>query len=196
MVKKVLMIVGDYVEDYEAMVPYQSLEMLGYKVDVISPNKKAGDKVVTAVHDFLAGEQTYTELKGHQFGINLDFNTALESVNEYVGLILPGGRAPEHLRLHNEVLDIVKHFLNESKPIGAICHGPLILVAIEGALKGRKVSGYTAIQHDIKNAGAEYVNCKVDGAVVDGNLVTGVAWPGHPEWLRAFVKLLGAKIEL
>ncbi|KAF0973152.1 hypothetical protein FDP41_008359 [Naegleria fowleri] len=194
--QQIVMIVGDYVEDYEAMVPFQALEMIGHQVSVISPGKKKGQKVVTAVHDFLPGEQTYTELKGHNFQITADFDEVLNHLDQYGALVLPGGRAPEHLRLNDHVLKIVQHFVDSNKPIASICHGPLILTAIPGAIKGKKIAAYFACKHDIINAGAEWVDCKADGAVVSGNIVTGVAWPGHPEWLRAFVQLLGTKIEL
>ena len=192
--KKVLMIVGDYVEDYEAMVPYQMMLMIGYQVDVISPEKKAGEYVKTAIHDF-EGDQTYSEKKGHNFFITADFSQI--KVAEYDGLVIPGGRAPEYLRLNQKVLDIVKYFSKESKPIAAICHGPQILVSA-GVLSGRTCTSYIAIKPDIEMSGGIFVepNATASNVVVDGNIVTSPAWPGHPEWMRAFLTLLGSKIEI
>lgn len=192
-VKKILMIVGDFVEDYEVMVPYQMLLMVGHQVHTVCPNKKPGDTVKTAIHDFI-GDQTYAELPGHRFKINADFNEILPE--KYDALVLPGGRAPEYLRLNNRVLDMVSHFSKENKPIAAICHGPQILAAAD-ALKGKKMISYPAVGPECKIAGAEYgdISPDADNAVTDGNLVTAPAWPAHPEWMKQFLKVLGTKIE-
>ncbi len=194
MAKRILMLVGDFVEDYEAMVPYQMLLMLGYEVDTACPGKKAGEKVKTAVHDF-EGDQTYTEKRGHNFAITVDFDAVRPE--DYDGLVIPGGRAPEYIRLDERVIEIVKHFAEAGKPIAAICHGPQVLAAA-GVLKGRKCMAYPAVKPDIVNAGAEWVepNETFTNACVDGNLVTAAAWPAHPEWMRKFVELLGARIEV
>ncbi|MGE5430074.1 MAG: DJ-1/PfpI family protein [Syntrophomonadaceae bacterium] len=192
-VKKILMIVGDFVEDYEVMVPYQMLLMVGHQVHTVCPNKKPGDTVKTAIHDFI-GDQTYAELPGHRFKINADFNEILPE--KYDALVLPGGRAPEYLRLNNKVLDIVKHFAKENKPIAAICHGPQILAAAD-VLKGKKMISYPAVGPECRIAGANYgdISPDADNAVTDGNLVTAPAWPAHPEWIKQFLKVLGTKIE-
>lgn len=191
--KKILMLVGDFVEDYEAMVPYQMLLMVGHHVDVACPGKKKGDFVKTAIHDF-EGDQTYTEKRGHNFRITVDFDNVRGE--DYDGLLIPGGRAPEYIRLEKKVIDIVKHFEEKGKPIGAICHGPQVLAAA-GVLKGKKITCYPAVAPDCINAGAEYVgvNETYSNAEVDGNLVTAPAWPAHPEWIRKFLELLGTKIE-
>lgn len=193
MAKKILMLVGDYVEDYELMVPFQALKMLGCEVDVACPDKEEGDKIVTAIHDFEDGEQTYSEKKGHNFTINIDFWDI--DVEDYNGLIIPGGRAPEYIRTYDDVIDIVRQFDEAEKPIAAICHGPLVLAAAN-ILKERKCAGYKAIGPDIINAGAEYIDLDLEEAYVDKNLVTAPAWPAHPEWLASFVELLGIKIEM
>ncbi len=192
MAKKILVLVGDYVEDYEVMVPFQALQMLGYEVHAVCPDKKAGDVVRTAVHDF-EGDQTYSEKRGHNFQINYDFDKV--NPEEYDGLVLPGGRAPEYIRLNEKVIEIVKHFAEAGKPIAAICHGPLVLAAA-GVLKGKKATSYPAVGPDVKNAGAEWIDIGLSDALVDGNLVTAQAWPAHPAWIRKFVELLGAKIEI
>lgn len=191
-VKKILMLVGDYVEDYEVMVPFQSLLMLGYQVDAICPDKKAGDFVRTSIHDF-EGDQTYSEKRGHNFTLNADFATIKQE--EYVGLVIPGGRAPEYLRLNEKVLDIVKYFAKTEKPIAAICHGAQLLSAAN-VLEGRECSAYPACSVEVNLAGGKYVAVEMDSAHVQGNLVTAPAWPAHPAWLAKFVKLLGARIEL
>ncbi len=192
MAKKILVLAGDYVEDYEVMVPFQALQMLGYEVHAVCPGKKAGETVRTAVHDF-EGDQTYSEKRGHNFKINYDFDKV--NPEEYDGLVLPGGRAPEYIRLDDRVIEIVKHFAEANKPIAAICHGPLVLAAA-GVLKGKKATSYPAVGPDVRNAGAEWIDIGLTDALVDGNLVTAQAWPAHPAWIRKFVELLGAKIEI
>ncbi|WP_339650275.1 DJ-1/PfpI family protein [Halopseudomonas pelagia] len=190
--KKLLLLAGDYTEDYETMVPFQALTMLGYEVHTVCPEKKAGDTVRTAIHDF-EGDQTYTEKPGHNFALNYDFDQV--KVEDYVGLVIPGGRAPEYLRLNDRVIEIVQQFDQAQKPMAAVCHGAQILAAA-GVLKGRECSAYPACGPDVKLAGGTYMDIPVDQAHVQGNLVTAPAWPSHPAWLAAFVKLLGAKITL
>src|SRR4051794_15020383 len=185
--KKILMLVGDFVEDYEVMVPFQALLMVGHRVDAVCPGKKTGDTVRTAVHDF-EGDQTYSEKPGHNFTLNADFG-ALD-VSQYDALVIPGGRAPEYLRLNAEVLEVVRHFFRANKPVAAICHGPQVLAAA-GVLKGRTCSAYPACGPDIGLCGGTLANVPIDGAHVDGNLVTAPAWPAHPAWLRAFLQVLG-----
>lgn len=192
MLKKILLLAGDYTEDYETMVPFQALEVLGYKVDTICPDKKPGDTIKTAIHDFL-GDQTYSEKVGHNFVINADFNTI--NLDEYIGLFITGGRSPEYLRLNQKVIEIVKYFMENNKPVAAICHGPQILTTAR-VLKGKKATAYPAVGPDINLAGGTYIEVGVDEAVVDGNLVTSPAWPGNTAIIREFVKLLGAKIEI
>ncbi len=186
--KNVLMIVGDFVEDYEAMVPLQILLCAGHQVATVCPDKVAGDSVATAIHDF-EGHQTYSEKPGHRFAINTDF--AKVDPADYDALVIPGGRAPEYLRLNPRVLEIVRHFNDQQKPIAAICHGPQIL-ASAGILADRHCSCYPAVGPEIAAAGGTYVTPAetMDSAHVDGNLVTAPAWPAHPAWMREFLKLL------
>lgn len=191
-VKKLLLLAGDFTEDYETMVPFQALSMLGYQVDAVCPDKKAGDTVRTAIHDF-EGDQTYTEKPGHNFALNCDFDKV--NVEDYVGLVIPGGRGPEYLRLNARVVEIVQQFDQAGKPIAAVCHGAQILAAA-GVLKGRECSAYPACGPDVTLAGGTYMDIPVDQAHVQGNLVTAPAWPAHPAWLAAFVKLLGVRITL
>jgi len=191
-VKKILMLAGDFVEDYELMVPFQMLLMVGHQVDVVCPDKKPGDFVKTAIHDF-EGDQTYSEKPGHRFQINADFAKA-DAAN-YDGLVIPGGRAPEYLRLNPGIIKLVRDFDKAKKPIAALCHGPQILVSA-GVLKGRTCTCYPAVKPDVVDAGATWceVNAACSNACVDGNLVTAPAWPAHPEWMAAFLKVLGTKI--
>ncbi|RKX61259.1 MAG: protease [Thermodesulfobacteriota bacterium] len=192
-VKKILMLVGDYVEDYEAMVPFQMLTMVGHKVDTVCPGKKAGETVKTAVHDF-EGDQTYSEKRGHNFLINATF----EEINpeNYDALVIPGGRAPEYIRLNKKVIEIVRHFMEKGKPVASICHGQQVLVAAD-VLKGRTCTAYPTLKPDIEKAGAKWIepNETLSNVHVDKNLVTAAAWTGHPEWMRKFLELLGTKIE-
>lgn len=189
--KKILMLVGDYVEDYEVMVPFQALQMVGHTVHVVCPGKKPGEQVRTAIHDF-EGDQTYSEKRGHNFTLNADF----EAVNaeEYDALVIPGGRAPEYLRLNPAVLSLVRHFNEREKPIAAICHGPQILAAA-GVLEGRVCSSYPACSPEVRASGGTWAEVAVDKAYVDGHLVTAPAWPAHPEWLARFLEVLGTRIE-
>jgi protease I len=190
--KKILMLVGDYVEDYEVMVPFQALLMVGHTVHAVCPDKKAGESVRTAVHDF-EGDQTYSEKPGHNFTLNATF--AEVKAEGYDALVIPGGRAPEYIRLNEKVLEVVRHFADANKPIAAICHGGQVLAAA-GVVKGKGCTAYPAVGPDVKNAGGTWVDVPVDKAYVDGNLVTAPAWPAHPEWLAKFLELLGTKIEL
>ena len=189
--KKILMLVGDFVEDYEVMVSFQALLMVGHTIHAVCPNKKAGEKVRTAIHDF-EGDQTYSEKPGHNFTLNATFSQVKPA--DYDALVIPGGRAPEYLRLNEQVVQIVRHFAEANKPIAAICHAAQLLAAA-GVLKGRSCSAYPAVGPDVKSAGGKYVDVAMDKAHVDGNLVTAPAWPAHPQWLAKFLQVLGTRIE-
>ncbi|OAG73142.1 glutamine amidotransferase [Gluconobacter japonicus] len=189
--KRILMLAGDFVEDYEIMVPFQMLLMVGHKVDVVSPGKKAGEQVATAIHDF-EGHQTYTEKRGHNFTLNATY--AGTKADDYDALVIPGGRAPEQLSTDETVLDLIRAFVTADKPIAAVCHGPQLLAAAN-VISGRKVSAYPACRAEMILAGADYQAIAIDGAVTDGKLVTAPAWPAHPAWISQFLKVLGTKIE-
>lgn len=189
--KNILMIVGDYGEDYEIMVPFQALEMVGHTVDAVCPDKERGDTVPTAVHDFV-GDQTYKELPGHNFAITANFD-AVEPA-DYDALVVPGGRAPEYLRLEERVLEMTRHFFDENKPVASICHGLQILSAA-GVVEGRRLTAYPACGPEMEAAGADYVDVEVTESVVDGNLVTAPAWPAHQNWLADFLEVLGTRID-
>ncbi len=192
--QKILMLIGDFVEDYEVMVPFQMLLMVGHQVDAVCPDKTAGESVATAIHDF-EGHQTYSEKPGHNFKLNADF--ASVDPADYDGLIIPGGRAPEYLRLDERVLDIVRHFNDAGKPIAAICHGPQILTAA-GVVAERTCTAYPSLQPELAAAGSRWVPPSegFDNAHIDGNLVTAPAWPAHPAWIRAFLQVLGTPVEV
>ena len=190
--KKILMLTGDYTEDYETMVPFQALLMVGHIVHAACPGKKAGESVRTAIHDF-EGDQTYSEKPGHNFTLNASF--ADIKASDYDALLIPGGRAPEYLRLNPEVLATVRHFAETGKPIAAVCHGAQLLTAA-GVLDGRSCSAYPACAPEVRLAGGTYAEIPVDQAHVDGNLVTAPAWPAHPDWLAKFLAVLGTRIEL
>ncbi len=191
--KRILILVGDYVEDYEAMVPFQMLTMVGHTVHAVCPGKKAGEKVRTAVHDF-EGDQTYSEKPGHDFLLNATFDEV--EPDDYDALVIPGGRAPEYIRLDEKVIAAVRHFAEAGKPIAAICHGLQVLAAAD-VLEGKLCMAYPAVKPDVVRAGAnwEEVNETFTNACTDGNLVTAAAWPAHPEWMRKFLQVLGSTIE-
>jgi len=190
--KKLLFLTGDFTEDYETMVPFQMLEMVGYEVHAVCPDKKKGDTIKTAIHDF-EGDQTYSEKPGHNFALNYSFDDV--NVNDYSGLVIAGGRAPEYLRLNKKVIEIAQYFFSKNLPVAAICHGIQILTAAN-VVRGRKLTAYPAVGPEVTLAGGEYQNIPVTGAYVDGNLVTSPAWPAHPSFIREFLKVLGAKIEI
>jgi deglycase len=190
--KKILMLVGDYVEDYEVMVPFQALQMVGHTVHAVCAGKKSGERVRTAVHDF-EGDQTYSEKPGHSFTLNATFEQVKPET--YDALVIPGGRAPEYIRLNQEVLKAVRHFAEANKPIASICHGAQLLAAA-GVIEGKRCSAYPAVGPEVTRAGGKYMEIPVDAAHVDGNLVTAPAWPAHPAWLAKFLEVLGTKITL
>ena len=189
--KKILMLVGDYVEDYEVMVPFQALTMVGHVVHAVCPDKRAGEKVRTAVHDF-EGDQTYSEKPGHNFTLNATFREVKAA--DYDALVVPGGRAPEYLRLNEDVVQLVRHFAQANKPIAAICHGLQLLTAA-GVLRGRSCTAYPAVEPEVRSSGGKWVTVPVDKAYADGNLVSAPAWPAHPQWLAKFLEVLGTTVE-
>ncbi|MCK2041480.1 DJ-1/PfpI family protein [Chromohalobacter sp. TMW 2.2308] len=182
----ILLIAGDFVEDYEIMVPFQALQAMGHSVEAVCPDKKKGDSIKTAIHDF-EGDQTYSEKPGHRFSLNASF--ADIDASGYDALVVPGGRAPEYLRLDERVLALVRHFMEADKPVAAICHGAQLLAAAV-SLSGRRVSAYPACAPEVRLAGGEFVELAADQAVTCGRLVSAPAWPAHPEWLKQFNALL------
>jgi len=190
--KKILFLTGDFAEDYETMVPFQALLMLGHTVHAVCPGKKSGDTIKTAIHDF-EGDQTYTEKPGHLFTLNAAFDEIDPA--RYDALMIAGGRAPEYLRLNDRVIAAVRHFAQAGKPIAAVCHGAQLLAAAD-VIRGKRISAYPACAPEVKLAGGEYADIAVTEAVTDGQFVTAPAWPAHPAWLAQFVKLLGTEIRL
>jgi len=188
--KKILMICGDYCEDYETMVPFQALMAVGHTVHAVCPDKKAGDAIKTAIHDF-EGAQTYSEKPGHNFALNASF--AEVSASAYDALVLPGGRGPEYLRTYPAVIAMVRHFFEANKPVAAICHAAQLLAGAD-VLKNRTCSAYPACRVEVERAGGTYAEIAIDAAYTDGNLVTAPAWPAHPAWIAQFLTKLGTKI--
>ncbi|EGR30492.1 hypothetical protein IMG5_130840 [Ichthyophthirius multifiliis] len=191
MTKNILIITGDFVEDYEIMVPFQTLEFLGYNVHIVCPEKDEGALLKTAIHDF-EGDQTYTEKPGHHFKLNYSIKNVKPET--YHGLVLPGGRAPEYLRLHETVLTITKHFVDSKKPILSICHGIQILTAIPDAIRGYNIAAYYACEPEVKLAGANFLKLDANKAILHNNIVSTPAWPGHQDSIRKFSELLGTTI--
>src|SRR5690606_27934596 len=186
------MLLGDYAEDHETMVPFQALQMVRHRVHAVCPEQKAGDTVGTAIHD-LGRDQPSGVQPGHKFALTVAF--AVVRAEDYDALVSPGGRAPESLRLNEQVLALVRAFDEAKKPIAAVCHGAQSLAGA-GVLEGRGCSAYPACAPEVKLAGGEYVDIPVDQAHTEGNLVTAPAWPAHPAWLAGFLKLLGTEIKL
>ncbi len=190
--KKILMICGDYCEDYETMVPFQALLAVGHTVHAVCPDKKAGEHIKTAIHDF-EGAQTYSEKPGHNFTLNATF--AGLDVASYDALVVPGGRGPEYLRTYPAVVSMVKHFFEANKPVAAVCHGAQLLAGA-GVLQGRTCSAYPACRMEVEMAGGTFAEIAIDAAITEGNLVSAPAWPAHPAWIAQFLTLLGTRITL
>jgi deglycase len=190
MAKRILMLVGDYCEDYEVMVPFQALQMVGHEVHAVCPGKRKGEKIRTAIHDF-EGDQTYSEKRGHDFALNASFDDV--RLEDYDALLIAGGRGPEYIRLNGKVIESVQYFAKSDKPIAAICHGAQVLTAAN-VVKGRKVSAYPAVAPEVRAAGGQYAEIALDAAITDGKLVTAPAWPAHPKWLAQFLAVLGTRI--
>lgn len=190
MSKKILMICGDYCEDYETMVPFQALQAVGHEVHAVCPGKRAGETIATAIHDF-EGDQTYSEKRGHNFTLNASF--AEVRAEQYDALVIPGGRGPEYLRMNDQVVDLVRHFFVTDKPVAAICHGAQLLAGAR-VLEGKRCSAYPACRAEVELAGGTYADIPVDQAVTDGNLVSAPAWPAHPAWIAQFLAVLGTRI--
>ena len=190
--KKILFLTGDFAEDYETMVPFQALLMLGHAVHAVCPGKKSGETIKTAIHDF-EGDQTYTEKPGHLFTLNASFDEIDPA--DYDAVMIAGGRAPEYLRLNEKVIAAVRHFAEAGKPVAAVCHGAQLLAAAD-VIRGKRISAYPACAPEVKLAGGTYADIAVTDAVTDGQFVTAPAWPAHPAWLAQFVKLLGTEIHL
>ena len=190
--KKILFLTGDFAEDYETMVPFQALLMLGHAVHAVCPGKKSGETIKTAIHDF-EGDQTYTEKPGHLFALNASFDEIDPA--DYDAVMIAGGRAPEYLRLNEKVIAAVRHFAEAGKPVAAVCHGAQLLAAAD-VIRGKRISAYPACAPEVKLAGGTYADIAVTDAVTDGQFVTAPAWPAHPAWLAQFVKLLGTEIHL
>ncbi len=189
--KKILMIVGDYVEDYEVMVPFQALQMVGHTVHVVCPEKEEEEQVITVIHDF-ENENTYSEKRGHNFTLNETFDDI--DTEDYDALILPGGRAPEYLRLDSDVMEVVREFNDNDRPIASICHGVQILISAD-VVNGKRCTGYPSLEDDIENAGGEWVDADLDEAIIGGNLITAQAWTAHPAWLSKLLDMLGSTME-
>ncbi len=188
--KKILMLCGDYCEDYETMVPFQTLLAVGHQVHAVCPDKQAGEQIKTAIHDF-EGAQTYSEKPGHNFTLNASFDAV--RAEDYDALLIPGGRGPEYLRTYPAVLAVVRHFFSANKPVAAVCHGALLLAGA-GVLAGRSCSAYPACRVDVELAGGQYADIAIDQAHTQGNLVSAPAWPAHPAWMAQFLALLGTRI--
>ncbi|MBI8989207.1 DJ-1/PfpI family protein [Corynebacterium meridianum] len=183
MSKKILIITGDGGETLEVLYPYERLREAGYTPVVAA--QSTDRKIQLVVHDFADDFDTYTEKLAHMWPADV----AIDDVDpaEYAGLIIPGGRAPEYLRLNENVLNIVRAFFDADKPVAATCHGPLIL-ARAGVLDGRECAAFGMCEPDVTDAGATYVDA---ADVTSGNLVTARAWNDNGPWMGAFLKLLG-----
>jgi protease I len=164
---KVLFLSANDFEDVELIYPLHRLKEEGHEVYIASFERGK----ITGKH-------------GYTVEVQLAFDEV--DPDEFDALVLPGGRAPERVRLNEKAVAITKKMFEDGKPVASICHGPQILISAK-VLKGRKGTSYAGIRDDVINAGADWVNREV---VVDGNWVSS----RHPgdlyAWMREFVKLL------
>ena len=189
--KKILMLVGEFSEEYEIFVFEQAMHAVGHSVDVVCPDKKVGDAIKTSLHDF-EGDQTYTEKPGHLYTLNKTFSQA--KPEEYDAVYVAGGRGPEYIRIDTRVQDIVRHFHETGKPIFTICHGVQVLISVDGVVKGKRVAALQYCEPEVRLAGGTYVDVEPTGACVDGNLVSAKGWPGLAAFIRECLKVLGTEI--
>jgi len=191
--KKILMLVGDFTEEYEIFVFQQGMEAVGHTVDVVCPDKKAGDILTTSLHDF-EGHQTYTEKLGHNFVINKTFAEAEAKPEAYDAVYCAGGRGPEYIRTDKRVQAIVRHFHEAKKPIFTICHGVQILIAVDGVVRGKKVAALGACEPEVILAGGTYIDLSPTEAYVDGTMVSAKGWTALAAFMRECLKVLGTEI--
>ncbi|MDM0111315.1 DJ-1/PfpI family protein [Variovorax sp. J22R133] len=191
--KKILMLTGEFTEEYEIFVYQQAMEAVGHTVHVVCPDKRAGDRIKTSLHDF-EGDQTYTEKLGHYFTINKSFSEAEEQPGQYDAVYCAGGRGPEYIRTDKRVQAIVRHFHETKKPIFTICHGVQILVAVEGVVRGKKVGALGACEPEVTLAGGTYVDLSPTEALVDGTMVSAKGWTALAAFIRECLKVLGTEI--
>jgi protease I len=191
--KKILMLTGEFTEEYEIFVYQQAMEAVGHTVHVICPDKKAGDLIKTSLHDF-EGDQTYTEKMGHYFTINKTFAEAEANPAQYDAVYCAGGRGPEYIRTDKRVQGIVRHFHEAKKPIFTICHGVQILIAVDGVVRGKKVAALGACAPEVELAGGTYIDVAPTEAYVDGTMVSAKGWTGLAAFIRECLKVLGTEI--
>ena len=189
--KKILMLVGEFSEEYEIFVFEQTMHAVGHTVHVVCPDKKSGEVLKTSLHDF-EGHQTYTEKLGHDYYLNKTF--ADVNPAEYDAVYCAGGRGPEYIRIDKRVQAIVRHFHDTGKPIFTICHGVQILIAVDGVVRGREVAALQYCEPEVTLAGGKYIDVAPTGAHVDGNLVSAKGWPGLSNFMRECLKVLGTEI--
>ncbi|MFL9503723.1 DJ-1/PfpI family protein (plasmid) [Rhodopseudomonas palustris] len=189
--KKILMLCGEFTEEYEIYVFQQGMEAVGHTVHVICPDKKKGEMIQTSLHDF-EGHQTYIERFGHLAEINKTFSEV--DLNEYDAVYCAGGRGPEYIRTDKRIQAMVRHFHEEKKPIFTICHGVQILVAVDGVVRGKKVAALGACEPEVILAGGTYIDVKPHEAYVDGTMVSAKGWTGLAAFMRECLKVLGTEI--
>lgn len=189
--KKILMLTGEFTEEYEIFVFQQGMEAVGHTVHVVCPDKRAGDKIQTSLHDF-EGHQTYIERFGHLADINKTFSEV--KLEEYDAVYCAGGRGPEYIRTDKRIQAMVRHFHETGKPIFTICHGAQILMAVDGVLTGKRVGALGACEPEVRLAGGTYVDLSPTEALVDGNMVSAKGWTALAAFMRECLKVLGTEI--
>ena len=192
--KKILMLTGEFTEEYEIFVYQQGMMAVGHTVHVVCPDKKAGDRIKTSLHDF-EGDQTYTEKMGHYADINKTFSEALAQLDQYDAVYCAGGRGPEYIRTDKRIQQMVKHFHDAGKPIFTICHGVQILIAVDGVVRGKRVGALAACEPEVTLAGGTYVDLSPTDSLIDGKMVSAKGWTALAAFMRDCLKVLGTEIK-
>ena len=178
---RAIMLTGDAAEELDVMYPLYRVREAGWDCDVAALSRR---DVQLVIHDFDPNSDAYTEKNGRKLPVDLAFSEV--EVERYQALIIPGGRAPEYIRVDPDVRRITEWFFAKDLPVGTICHGPQV-PAVYGLLQGRRTASFPPLTGDMENAGATVVDAP---DVVDGNMVSCRGWPDMPEWSRAFMAVL------
>ncbi|RRH69278.1 DJ-1/PfpI family protein [Falsigemmobacter faecalis] len=189
--KSILMLCGEFTEEYEIFVFQQGMEAVGHTVHVVCPDKKKGEMIQTSLHDF-EGHQTYIERFGHLAEINKTFSEI--NPDDYDAVYCAGGRGPEYIRTDKRIQALVRHFHEAQKPIFTICHGVQILIAVDGVVRGKRVAALGACEPEVTLAGGTYVDVLPHEAIVDGTMVSAKGWTGLAAFMRECLKVLGTEI--
>ena len=185
---KILMPIGDATEAVDTLYPFFRVQEDGYQAVVAGPEARLYHMVL---HEVPPSPDVPWDITEERPGYHLKADLAFRDVKpeEYAGLFVSGGRAPEYLRYDKDLLKITRHFFEANKPVAVVCHG-IEIVSAAGVIRGRTVTTVAKCARDAEQGGAQYVNQPI---VVDGNLVTARTWHDNAPFMREFMKMLNAR---